>query len=1100
MQGKILLSSVSAALIVSGGVVHQQGAETALQADLAAGYISQLGKAAESYFDKNGAWPSSASQLQAQLNANQLPQGIESISLIPTADGSLKFIVNANKATNAIEIDAKLGDISSRADKQLSLVLTPPMGSNLRSIYSQNINATNKTSFEVLDSFSMDGHQIMGAETVEAQTVNTNCVLMGSKNICSSASGLQVETDIASLSNNLGVSEGITSRLVNALNLLKANKITVEDLKADDATLEELITTSASLTDADINLLSATSATLQSTTSKTLKAAGLTELANLVSNTGSFQKITGKDLVVSNTALMKALVANQIEVNNGYLSYAEVSDLVGTLATFQNFTSNFIQLNKLIASDAQLNQLAARSADLNSVVISSGQATSIDTNTLKGKLFDVSIATISKSIAAERLTTKDTQADVANFGVLNVTSVLTTKQLNATNLVASNSVSTSNLQVNDSATVDGNLNVGGTVTANTFTTNLLNVTNLVTALRLVVNSDLTVASLLKTSGLQVTNNVAAGTFQVGGALTGQNGTVSQKVSSGSTQVNQNFTTNTLTVGGKTSAVSANVSGTTTAGTANSSSGQFGSGTANTVSVTQKTTAANLQVSNVATLKSASFQNLTALVSQLGTISANSLSLNGQLKAASAQFASANTTGKGTFGTIQSNGTMLVRGSLSAVNDVSTTKNVTLSGALASTSANIGTISSTTLSAMNGVVGQTVRTSAGVDLAATNTVYINQDGRIVDLEKFKQECIANWTYACKGTVPAMTTACTNCTALQTSSGTFTGTLSASIKDCPAGCNYAFTVGADIAKSLCTDGAVSDGATKNVTCTFRSSPNVTPGSTLSSQVSVKVSHADRSSLAVASTWPIRWTYSSLPPVISSPSCPDCTRTQKGSGYFTASATASVTQCLSGCTYSWSFGTGVTKDVCVNGTIPPGSSKSVTCKIRTSMNVAEGTVRNSFVKLLVSNTANSSSTDQFSIPVRWEHEKSVQATIDLIDKNVSDLQMLDPAIATVPYIHSGVIKDAPATDYEVMASTVTIAARRGDAGSTSYTLSVSPGVWYQADKAFSLTARAKSPTIYGRANMIRVTTTISIRKKGTTTVLATAVYSAMASAENT
>ena len=107
-------------------------------------------------------------------------------------------------------------------------------------------------------------------------------------------------------------------------------------------------------------------------------------------------------------------------------------------------------------------------------------------------------------------------------------------------------------------------------------------------------------------------------------------------------------------------------------------------------------------------------------------------------AINASFASVNVSGKGIFGSIESKGSMLIRGPLTVYNDISA-RNLNLTGKLTAGSASLGATTASSVTASGAVTGSDVRTSSGASLNSLKTGFVNHEGRIVSMEWWIASC-------------------------------------------------------------------------------------------------------------------------------------------------------------------------------------------------------------------------------------------------------------------------------------------------------------------------------------------------------------------------
>lgn len=953
---------------------HQQA-----QAENARSYIQEYAKTANSMFMSEGAWPNTLSSIKQHMATVPMPDGFAEPKLSVRSDGALVFTVDAKDQKAAVRLaKSEIGNNFSIDGKVVTYSITPPQGSALRGIYKDQIDSSNKLAFSPNKSVDINSHQILGVNDVRTGSVLTNCVMLGSSSVCDGGAGeLQISTSLAQISNNLQSSTSISASIVELINGLKANSLTAKDIITDRTTAGDMIVNAANLTNADINLLTAISANMKTYLAQQLTVSGNTKLAGVVGNSASLNKLTGTDFTVSSKAVINALETNQLVADTGKLEVATIAQLIATIGEIDNLTSNLISVNKLIANVGIIDSLQSTTADISSAVITKGTIKSINATTFKGKVADLGAAVIKANLDVDSASLGSVTSDVAAIGEL-TSDTVNTKSLNGKALNVAISLKTNDLDVTDTATITGNVVVDELTQAKKLAvTSDLSVRNLLTALRLVVNDDVIVGNLLTSKNLNVTGKSTFNKLNVNKSLSTQSATVTTTVNSGAMTV-----TNGVVIGGVTSvanAVASNsieVTGKTSAGQITASEAALQTANIGKLDIDGTLTTNSLIGQYQATINKAVVTNLASTNSSLGAISGVSLALSNQVMADVAKFNALDVSGLATFGSIETSSSAIVRGALNVTSDIGA-KNLT-TGLVTASSADIKIVNANTVTAAGNITTGNALTSSGANLNVLNGIYINHDGRILTLEQFRNECTTNWTYACAGTLPKLVDmSCSGCTQTSYASGSFAATTVSKILDCPAGCNYSWSVGSGLSKTSCPNGSVTAGQTKTVSCLVSASPTVGVDRTLTSTVALSVAHAQRASLAVQNDYSVNWSFIGANPsgIIS---CPLCQSSQEGSGVFNATALAHVQNCAGGCSYEWTFGPGIKADVCSNGAT---SSNSITipCKVSASPSVQSGKTLSSNVSVKVTSTAVSSKFFQKSYPISWEHKESFNLAND-------------------------------------------------------------------------------------------------------------------------
>jgi hypothetical protein len=967
--GGVAAVAIGAGANVGINEMHQQA-----QADVVRSYIVEYANTANAMFIEDGAWPSDLSTIKAHMAAIPKPSNFAEPKLAVRGDGALIFTIDTADTKEATRVVSSNIDTNFEVNgTKVTYTVTPPQGSALRNVYKAQIDSTNKLAFSPNKTIDLNDHNIGGLDDIVVNTLVTNCVLLGSSSVCEGGEGkLQITTSLAQISQNLQASTTINASIIELINSLAAKTLTADDLISENTTAGDMIISAANLTNADINLLTAISSNMKSVLSEKLTASGNTTLAGLIGDNATFTQLTGTDFNVSAKAIIKALEANGLSGDYAHADIANIAQLIATTGEIDNLTSNLIEVNKLIAAKGVISDLQSATASSQSVVVTKGAVSTLNTTAFKGKLVDLGAAVIKANLTVDSGTLGSVTSDSATLTQLN-SSKLNSVTINGKALNVGNLLTVKDIDVTDAALITGSAIVSGlTKTKTLATSGSASIGNILTALRLVVDNDLITANLLKSKDLNVANAASFGDVAVSTSLDTQSATALSKVTAATMTVSNN-----ATVGGGTgvaqnaTADSMSVSGKATSGKLASSTGAIQSVTTTNLSVANKLQAVSLLTQYQASINQAITTNLAATNSSLGAISGVSLALSGRVQANTAFLNGLTVSGLATFGSLDNYGSALIRGPLNVISDLRGQKNLS-TGSVTAQTANISIVNANTVTAAGNITTGNALTTNGGNLNTANSVYINHDNRILSVEQFKAECTSNWTYACAGTLPKLQNiSCTGCAQTSYESGSFSATSLSKIIDCPAGCNYAWTVGAGISKTSCLNGSVSAGQTKSVSCLVSASPSVGVGQTLNSNVQLSVSHSQRASLAVQNDYGVTWSFVAATPT-GSVSCSNCNTVQSGSGVFNASLLANIENCGAGCSYEWSFGSGVVADVCSDGSFSSGS-QSISCKVKSSPTVPAGQKLSSNVTVKVTSNVAPDKFFQKTANINWENRVS-------------------------------------------------------------------------------------------------------------------------------
>lgn len=970
----LAMGGVATVAIVAGTSLSINEYHEQTQSEYARSMLTQYAVTAKNMFLEDGTWPSSLAQIKAQMPSPPSASAFGEPTLSVRADGAIIFTLDAKSSGAANQIaKSVINESLSSSGSKVALTVTPPEGTNLRNIYKAQIDSGNKSAFSPNKAIDVNSHQITGIQDIALGSLLTNCVFLGSSSICDGANGqLQLVTSIAQISSNLQVSTSINASIVEVINGLKAKSLTANDLVSTRTTAGDIILSAANLTNADVDLLTSTSATMKSFLADKLTVSGNTTLAKMVATGGTLNKITGPDFKVDAKAVFKELESSQLIANDADLDVATIAQLITTIGSIDNLTANLIDINQMLSNVGVINQLQSTSANIQSATITTGGVKVLNSQTFKGKIADLGAAVISANLTVDAANLGSVVSDTANITTLKSTTFNSTTS-SGKNLNVSNLLNAKNIAVTDVANVTGSFVVNGLTTTKALAVNDgATIGNLLTALRMVVNDDVIVAQLLRTKDLNVTTGSTFADVNVTTGLTTENATVIGAMSAPTMTVTNNVQTNTASLGAL-NANSMNLTGSITATTLNATTADVATLNASSVNATSKLTTNALIANYQSSINRAVVTNLTSASSALGAIDGVSLALSGNVQSSAATLNAVTVNGAATLASLEVGGASVIRGSLTSTSDITGLANLT-TGAVTAASANINIVNSNTVTAVGNIVSGNAITASGANLNTVNNVYINHDSRILTLEQFRNECTNNWTYACAGTLPKLTDiTCTGCVQSSGTSGLFSATSISKIIDCPAGCNYKWTVGAGLSKTTCADGSVTAGQSKTVNCLVSASPALGVDKSLASTVNLSVSHAQRATLLVNNDYTVNWSFVGATPVATL-ECNGCERKQTGSGEFTGKGLATVENCGNGCSYQWTLGPGLAVDVCqLSGSINL-NSQSIDCQFKSSPAVPAGQTLPSTITIKVTSNSSPSKFSTQSANISWLHEKSL------------------------------------------------------------------------------------------------------------------------------
>jgi hypothetical protein len=711
--------------------------------------FSQIEDAALNDYVKNGAWSSNLDTLisnKAYFGTKEGPYGT-TFNTLANTDGSYSIVMSAKSSEQAKQIANMIGNGTVSGSTVTKKVGTPAEGALRNSLLSDYVDITSTSQLKFQTDINMNGNDLKGISQLEAGQVSINGggLIFPTTSINeTSPNVLAVNAAMTSFSGGINTSGTVKAKDADITNSIKAGLAILTDGTFTNANTTNLNATNAKIATAEIDRLVGNLGTIKSVTAETLTVSGLTNLADLVANSASFNSlISSKNLNITGKGIVNLLEAEGIVVNNANITRAEVANLLGNVANISQLTSSLINANEVRTATGIITNLTSTNATLNNLTTTTMTASTIDVQSLKAVNSELESASAKTLSVLGVASFKTLSSDLATITTANIQTV------NA------DTVNTTNANITGQATVKTlqaqTANIGALTVANQLSTQTLNVTTDAT-----VGGTLTTKTANVTESLTVGGNTQASSLNVSGGTTlnsatannvsANNFTVAQKLTSKDVSV-----TNGLGVGGSLTAATisagtANVTGELNAGSVQASTGTFTNANATNVTVSSTATTRDLVVTAVATLSTANIANLVAQVSNIGTGSGSSLTLSGNLNANTGTFTTLNTSGKGTFGSLDVLGAATVRGPLTVQQDISA-RNLYLNGTLTASSASLTTLNSSTISATGNVTGSDVKTSAGASLNSLQTGLSNHEGRVINMEAWIAQCKAKQTPEC-----------------------------------------------------------------------------------------------------------------------------------------------------------------------------------------------------------------------------------------------------------------------------------------------------------------------------------------------------------------
>lgn len=722
---------------------------TAQNYQVASQMFSQIEDAALNDYVKKGAWSSNIDTLinnKAYFGTKVSPYGTL-FTTTPNPDGSYTIQMTAKNNVQAKQIANMIGNGTVAGNTVSKKVGTPAEGALRNSLLSDYVDITSTSQLKFQTDINMNGKDLLGLSQLEAGQVIINGagIIFPTTSIKETgANQLTINAGTTSFTDAVNVAGTLKAKDADITNSIKASLATLSQVNATNLKAQNVTTTDAAITDAEIQRLVANSANLKTATAETLTVSGLTKLADLVANNATFNGvISSKELNISGKGIVTLLEADGIDVNNANITRAEVANLLGNVANISQLTSTLISTKEARIGTGVVTNLTSTNAALENLTSNLVTAKLIDVEGLKAVNAELESATAKTLNVLGVATFKNLNSDYATIKTVNADTV-NSDIVNAKNVNVSGKTTTKQLHA-ESATI-GTLTVG-----NTLTTKTLNVTTdavvggTLSAKSANVTSNLTVGENTQTGSLSVTNNATLNTASAND-ISANDVTVAQMLTTKAANV-----TNNLTVGGnlKTTSLaagSANITGALTTNTVQATSAQLTNVRAATVGVTGTTSTRDLVVSALATMQTANISNLVAQISNIGTATGTNLSLSGNLAASKGVFTSVITSGLGSFGSLDVTGNATIRGPLTVQSDISA-RNLNLSGTLTASGASLGSLNSNSISATGNVTGTDVKTSAGASLNSLKAGYEAHEGRIMTMEQWVAKCKAKQTPEC-----------------------------------------------------------------------------------------------------------------------------------------------------------------------------------------------------------------------------------------------------------------------------------------------------------------------------------------------------------------
>ncbi len=973
--GNSAIGGLAAIAITAGaGVGYNEHSQNS-KAEHALMYLDEYAEIAKVIYQRDNAWPADLATIQANSPSAPPLNEYGAVSVRPRADGALLIELDTDDIKSANRLSGLTDSTQMIVNGDtVSFVIMPPSTLSLDEIYAGQVDNT-MNDFGPTVSIDANGGTITNVTLTQTDTLSTSCVVIGSSNICEDANGhLQISTSMVSLSQNAQIGGEIAASVVNVVNELRSGGLTATDLVSQNLTATELISAAANFTHAEATTLNSVAVEIRTALVEELTATGNTELANLVADEGSLTSITGTDFEVSGRAVINHLESNRLTSSLTTAQTANIAQTIAQIGEIQNLTANLAQINDLLTQVAVIDAIQSVTFDSRDVTITNGDIVSLNSEIFKAKVADLGIATITNHLNAGQATIRTMTADDFAVDVLAVETI-NAQATNASDLQVSGTLQSENVNVVGSTNVLGDVNVNELTKAQLLQVNRnANIQGILNSVRIVVGNDLHVSELLSARNLEVTRDSEFNQLTISNRLTAQNLDVATTITTDSINATGDININDLNVGGELSVDNLNAaqvnSQNVTSNNTNISQIDVGSLVVNGATHTKELTS-----NRNASIFRANIEDILANTTLITTLNADQFAVADNIRAMQAELQTLDVSHAATLQNVNIEQGLLVRGAMNVVGDNINAINITANIVNASTLSG-SDLSGSTLSALSNVTGNDLVTRSGASLQRIGNYYSDHEIRIAAIEQFKQDCINNWELACSATFPEIVSKnCTNCDSAIGTQNHITAIATATVQSCPAGCTYSWSVTNNLYKNSgnCSNGSVTSGNTKNVSCSFRNKNSFS--GPVDGQVTLIASHQQRSSVASTVEYDINWRYQDVNPVIASWECINCEFEQQGSGAFNATVRASIQRCENGCNYQWITEAGVGKAQCSNGSVSGGNA-SVQCRINASPQVLEGTTLNSSIKLVVTNQNNSALRRERSDAITWKHKRTIPA----------------------------------------------------------------------------------------------------------------------------
>lgn len=748
-QGALLVGLLSAGGTAYYSSVPTSAEITAQNLKVASEMYQQIEDAALNDYVANGAWSANLDTLVSNkkyFGTKISPYGTV-FTAVPTSDGGFLISSTVKNAAQANQLKNLIGNGSVSGLTVSKKVGTPAEGALRNSLLSDYVDITSTSQLKFQTDINMNGNEVKGVSQLQTGqvTLTGGGVVFPTTAIKESAPNtLSITATNTSTSGNIDVAGTAKAKDLDVTNSIKASLATLTDGNFTNTTTSNLTATTSKITTADVQTLVANVANFKAATAQTLTVAGLTTLADVVANNATFNGLlTTKDLTISGKGIVNLLEADGIQVSNANITRAEVTNLLGNVASFSQLTSAIVNATDAKIGTGVITNLTSTNATLNNLVSDLVTAKTINVDNLKAVNSELESATAKTLNVLGVATFKTLNSDNATLKTVTATTV-NAQTYNTTNMTVNGKTTTKSFQA-DSGTV------GALTVANQLTTKSLNVTNdanvagTLTSNQAKVTNDLSVGDRVTTKNL-----TATGTATLNKA-TATNVTTSALVASGNVTAGSLSVTNGMVVGGAlnantVAAQSANVTGQLTANSVTATTATLTTANTTNANVTGTTSTRDLVVTATATLTNANISNLVASISSIGNASGTSMTLTGNLTAAGGTFNTFNTSGLAKFGSLEVIGNANLKGPLSVLGDISA-RNLNLSGTLTAATGTLTSLNSNSISATGNVTGADIKTNSGVSLNTLKTGFDSHESRVTNMETWIAQCKAKTVAEC-----------------------------------------------------------------------------------------------------------------------------------------------------------------------------------------------------------------------------------------------------------------------------------------------------------------------------------------------------------------